>query len=88
MEFSRQEYWSGLPFHSPGDIPDPRMEPRSPVLLADSLPSEPPWEPSILERSLDFMLEYLYSGLTFMTHYVCDFTLKGLTLKYKYISYI
>ena len=34
------------------------------------------------------MLEYLYSGLTFMTHYVCDFTLKGLTLKYKYISYI
>ena len=34
------------------------------------------------------MLEYWYSGLTFMTHYVCDFTLKGLTLKYKYISYI
>ena len=56
MEFSRQEYWSGLPFHSPGDIPDPGMEPRYPVLLADSLPSEPPQEPNILERSLDFML--------------------------------
>ena len=37
MEFSRQEYWSGLPFPSPGDLPDPRIEPRSPSLQADSL---------------------------------------------------
>ena len=42
MEFSRQEYWSGLPFPSPRDLPDPRIEPRSPALLADTLPSEPP----------------------------------------------
>ena len=35
MEFSRQEYWSGLPFPSPGDLPDPRIEPRSPSLQAD-----------------------------------------------------
>ena len=42
MEFSRQEYWSGLPFPSPGDLPDPGMEPRSPALQADTLPSEPP----------------------------------------------
>ena len=42
MEFSRQEYWSGLPFLSPGDLPDPGMEPRSPALQADTLPSEPP----------------------------------------------
>ena len=42
MEFSRQGYWSGLPFPSPGDLPDPRIEPRSPALQADSLPSEPP----------------------------------------------
>ena len=42
MEFSRQEYWSGLPFPSLGDLPDPGMEPRSPALQADSLPSEPP----------------------------------------------
>ena len=41
MEFSRQEYWSGLPFPSPGDLSDPGMEPRSPVLQADSLLSEP-----------------------------------------------
>ena len=37
MGFSRQEYWSGLPFPSPGDLPDPGIEPRSPVLQADSL---------------------------------------------------
>ena len=38
MEFSRQEYWSVLPFPSPGNLPDPGTEPGSPVLLADSLP--------------------------------------------------
>ena len=42
MEFSRQEYWSGLPFPSPGDLPDPEVEPTSPALQADSLSSEPP----------------------------------------------
>ena len=42
MEFSRQEYWSGLPFPSPGDIPNPGIEPGSPVLQADALPSELP----------------------------------------------
>ena len=39
VEFSRQEYWSGLPFPNPGDLPDPGMEPGSPALQADSLPS-------------------------------------------------
>ena len=42
MGFSRQEYWSGLPFPSPGDLPDPGIEPRSPELQADALTSEPP----------------------------------------------
>ena len=45
MGFPRQEYWSGLPFPSPGDLPDGGIEPASPVppaLQADSLPSEPP----------------------------------------------
>ena len=41
IEFSRQEYWSGLPFPSPGDLPDPGIKPRSPGLQADALPSEP-----------------------------------------------
>ena len=40
MGFSRQGYWSGLPFPSPGDLPDPGIEPGSPALQADSLPSE------------------------------------------------
>ena len=42
MEFSRQEYWSGLPFPSAGDLPDPAIEPGSPALQVDPLLSEPP----------------------------------------------
>ena len=51
MEFSRLEYWSGWPFPSPGDLPDLGIEPRSPALQADSLPTEPPTQgsPEILE---------------------------------------
>ena len=45
MGFSRQEYWSGLPFPSPGDLPDPGIKPRSPALQADALTSEPPGKP-------------------------------------------
>ena len=45
MGFSRQEYWSGLSFPSPGDLPNPRIEPRSPALQADALTSEPPGKP-------------------------------------------
>ena len=40
MGFSRQGYWNGLPFLSPGDLPDPGIEPRSPALQSDALPSE------------------------------------------------
>ena len=42
MEFSRQEYWSGLPFPSPGDLPNSGIEPGLLTLQADSLPTEPP----------------------------------------------
>ena len=42
MEFSRKEYWSGLPCCSPGDLPNTGLEPRCPALQADSLLSEPP----------------------------------------------
>ena len=48
VSFSRQEYWSGLPFPIPGDLPDPGIEPASPELQADSLPSEPPGKPLLL----------------------------------------
>ena len=46
MGFSRQEYWSGLPFPSPGDLPNPGIEPGSPALETDALPSEPPGKPT------------------------------------------
>ena len=45
MGFSRQEYWSGLPFLSPEDLTDPGIELRSPILQADALPPEPPGKP-------------------------------------------
>ena len=45
LGFSRQEYWSGLPCPLPGDLPNPRIKPRSPALQVDSLPSEPPGKP-------------------------------------------
>ena len=47
MGFSRQEYWSGLPFPSPGDLPDPGIEPGSPALEADALTSELPGKPKV-----------------------------------------
>ena len=45
MEFSRPEYWSVWPFRSPGDLPNPGIEPRSTALQVDSLPAEPPGKP-------------------------------------------
>ena len=60
MEFSRQEYWSGLQFPSPRDLPDPEIEPRSPTLQADALPSELPGK--------THMQSTLYEVLGLMTH--------------------
>ena len=54
MGFSRQEYWSGLPFPSPGDLPDPGIKPRSPAFQADALPSEPSEKHRMFEYSLFF----------------------------------
>ena len=53
--FSKQEYWSGLPFPSPGVLSNPGMEPESPVLQADSLPSEPPGKSNILETQTELL---------------------------------
>ena len=52
MGFSRQEYWSGLPFPSPGDLPDPGIKPRSPALQADSLLTELQGKPHINHSSI------------------------------------
>ena len=54
MGFSRQEYWSGLPFPSPGDLPDPGIEPVSRTLEADALTSEPPGK---LKRTTEYSTE-------------------------------
>ena len=52
MEFSRQEDWSGLPFPSPADLPDPGIKPGSPELLTNSLLSEPPGKSHVLNAQL------------------------------------
>ena len=52
VEFSRQEYWSGFPFPSPGDLPNPGIKPGCPALLADTLPSEPPGKPQSQKTNL------------------------------------
>ena len=52
MGFSRQEYWSGLPFPSPGDLPDLGIEPRSPTLQADALTSGPPGKPLVWDGAI------------------------------------
>ena len=58
--FSRQEYWSGLPFPSPGDLPDPEIKPRSPVLQEDSLPTEIPGKPD--HKQHDSIIRILQDG--------------------------
>ena len=61
LEFSRQEYWSGLPFPSPGDLPNPGIEPGSPALQADFLPAELPRKPKIWRH-------YLNPGLSILLY--------------------
>ena len=60
--FSRQEYWSGLPCPPPGDLPNPGIEPRSPALRADALPSEPPGKPLV-----KWLIHYQLAFLSFIS---------------------
>ena len=60
MAFSRQEFWSGLLVPSPGDLPDPGIQARSPTLQADSLPPEPPEKPAQIIRIFIFCCILLY----------------------------
>ena len=60
MEFSRQEHWSGLPFPSPGDLPNPGMELRSPALQADSSPAEPQGKPRNSSACLFFFSFFFF----------------------------
>ena len=82
MRFARQEYWSGLPFPSPGDLPCPGIEPASPALAGRLFTTKPPRKP----RGPVIMCKYLYSRLltTFSVHWVCtdiDFSTWGDSMK-------
>ena len=57
MEFSRKKCWSGLPFPASGNLPDPGIEPGSPALQADALPSEPPGKPRVQSLGWEDLLE-------------------------------
>ena len=62
LGFFREEYWSGLPFPSPGDLPDPGIKPGSAALQADSLPSEPPGKPFLLKQNSVVLITQTFSG--------------------------
>ena len=81
MRFSRQEYWSWLPFPSPGNLPNPGTEPGSPALGADALTSEPPGKPAeVISRSLPKTLLSLNKVLlTFKRPFSCTFSLPKIT---------
>ena len=68
--FSRQEYWSGLPCSPPGDLPNPRIKPKSPVLQAGSLPSEPPGKPRVVHNRANVKLNHVgfYRQIFLFTH--------------------
>ena len=63
MEFPRQEYWSGVPFTSPWNLPDPEIETRPPVLQVDSLSSEPQVKPLNLKAEIIQETEVVYVDL-------------------------
>ena len=63
MGFPRQEYWNGLLFPSPGDLPDPEIESESPALWADALPSEPPGVTLIFKVTFILFFKILVSSL-------------------------
>ena len=81
MEFSRQEYWSGQPFPSPGDLPDPGIKPGSPALQVNSLPAEPAidsplgshlgrfWFGAVFWRTCTFLLD-VDQGVEMLDHRV------------------
>ena len=93
MEFSRQEYWSGLLFPSPGDLPDPGIESGSLALQADSLPSEPPGKPHALSLERTPVLnrkETIYLTVVFLIGKITDdfFFLMFLYLTHFYHGHI
>ena len=79
MEFSRQEYWSGLPFPTPRDLPNPVIEPRSPTLQVDSLSSEPPGK-GYVEITGQFLGNRIFKMMLNNTDFLCANTAVASTL--------
>ena len=83
MEFSRQEYCSGLPFPSPGDLLDPRIETDSSVLQAESLPSVPPGKPPVVQKYINFILIDNHGMLYTIVHHLFIYVLTYLDIKFE-----
>ena len=95
MGFSRPEYWSGYPFPSPGDLPNPGFEPRSPALQVDSLLSEPPGKPKNTGMGSLLLLQRIIStqesnwGLLHCRQIINQLSYQGrLILVYSYLNSI
>ena len=91
MGFSRQDYWSGLPFPSPGDLPDPGIEPRSPALEADALTSEPPgrqwmWQREKMKRVLISLRKNVMDPDNIHNGCVCLQRFASLSLQWKILD--
>jgi len=80
MEFSRQEYWSGLPFPSPGDLPDTGIKPGSPILQPDALPSEPLGKLVVcLNYSSKWEKDQVFSSQGQLKNVTCHLAFQGLS---------
>ena len=91
MEFSRPEYWSGKPFPSSGDLPNPGREPRSFALQADSLPAEPHGKPkNIGVGSLSFLQWIFWTEPVFCIAggFLTNWAIRESQIMYKYLKYI
>ena len=84
MKFSRQEYWSSLPFPSPGDLPNPGIKPRIPALQADSLPYEP--QGKALIKFGGHLLFFLEKARTFLIFIVNKKPTLGNCILFKVIT--
>ena len=89
MGFSRQEHWSGLPFPSPGDVPDPGIEPGSPAFRADSLPSELPKNPKHFIVNMKYIYTLIYKEINdLLSQILFISSCNILTLKISSIDYL
>ena len=84
MGFSRQEYWSGLPFPPPEDFPNPRIEPGLLTLQADALPSEPPRKPQYLGRKNQLIILYNWTDTCYFV-ILCISYISNMLLRQRFL---